>query len=48
MRMLVVNGPNLNLLGVREPELYGTERYDALCRRLGANDTGFFPAYRKR
>ncbi|MCR4789239.1 MAG: type II 3-dehydroquinate dehydratase [Lachnospiraceae bacterium] len=31
MKLLIINGPNLNFLGIREPDLYGKESYDSLC-----------------
>ena len=34
MKLLIINGPNLNLLGVREPDIYGKNSYDDLCRMI--------------
>lgn len=36
MKLLILNGPNLNMLGIREKEIYGTETYDALVAFIQA------------
>ena len=34
MKILVINGPNLNMLGIREPAHYGKETYADLCEKI--------------
>ena len=34
MKILVKNGPNLNMLGIREPDHYGKETYQDLCDKI--------------
>ena len=34
MRVMIINGPNLNLLGQREPDIYGSESFDKIMEAL--------------
>ena len=34
MKIAIINGPNLNLLGTREPEVYGTETFETNLEKL--------------
>ena len=36
MKILVINGPNLNMLGIREPKIYGNKTYKDLCAKIKA------------
>ena len=48
MKLLVINGPNLNLLGIREPDIYGKKTYQDLVDAIreyagqGGDEVSFF------
>lgn len=37
MKLIIINGPNLNLLGKREPEIYGSQTFEAFLQTLKGN-----------
>ena len=43
MKIMVINGPNLNMLGIREKNIYGTFSYDDLCKYIET-----YPNYKER
>jgi 3-dehydroquinate dehydratase-2 len=34
LKLLIINGPNLNLLGIREPQIYGNQRFEDVLQNL--------------
>lgn len=34
MKILVINGPNINMLGIREPGIYGNDNYESLLKKI--------------
>ncbi len=34
MKLLILNGPNINMLGIREPGIYGEQSYSGLCEMI--------------
>ncbi len=45
MKIAIINGPNLNLLGKREPEIYGEESFDIFLENLQSNYPGIEISY---
>jgi len=45
MKILIINGPNLNLLGKREPDTYGAESFESFLKKLHERFTGIALEY---
>lgn len=43
MKIIVINGPNLNMLGIREKNIYGTFTYEDLCKYIET-----YPNYKEK
>ena len=40
MKILVINGPNINMLGIREPGIYGSDSFETLCSTVKSHAEG--------
>src|ERR1022692_516095 len=40
MKLIIINGPNLNLLGIREPTIYGNQSFETYFEKLKSNYSG--------
>ena len=45
MKIAIINGPNLNLLGKREPEVYGNTTFESFLKELQSNYPAFEISY---